>query len=445
MSLNSTLSSNLTASSNITISFEISTAVTSSSSSNIPLGNFVAAGLGSRPSSSPSTLQDYSSTSLPTIEALNSSAMSTSAYFSTHVSIDTHNIATGPNATNVASVHSTAVASFNSTTVAPLNFTTVVSLNSTTVASFNSTAVVASVNLASTGTGSCSFLAVQCFAADTGIGSVYASECDAAWSAYTRASYNISWTTYNSTSYFGTTNYSTTVTTDCLSRGRIVGTLTPTASGTASFTFPHATPDTNGSITTPTCSINPGDCEGLFSTFDAAQSRDSSRDSIWSAAGITISLASDLQSAQIGDTIATFDLGNPITPPILTINSTAYTANAGTSYYIDHGYFLPGGWDVIFPPYPYQEDPTVPFCDRSQNAAVCQDIPCTIMGGNVQLIYFPVSANASRDLCAMSPGNITTCPYGSATSFTTLSQSWGGRRCLYDTANASMSTSNYGK
>ncbi|KAK5734907.1 hypothetical protein LTR17_008540 [Elasticomyces elasticus] len=52
---------------------------------------------------------------------------------------------------------------------------------------------------------------------------------------------------------------------------------------------------------------------------------------------------------------------------------------------------------------------------------------CTINAGNVELYYFPVTTSYSRDMCAVSPSNPVTCPYGTYVS--DLSSGIGG--CSY--------------
>ncbi|KAK5736560.1 hypothetical protein LTR17_007379 [Elasticomyces elasticus] len=52
---------------------------------------------------------------------------------------------------------------------------------------------------------------------------------------------------------------------------------------------------------------------------------------------------------------------------------------------------------------------------------------CTINAGNVELYYFPVTTSYSRDMCALSPSNPVTCPYG--TYISDLSSGIGG--CSY--------------
>jgi len=44
------------------------------------------------------------------------------------------------------------------------------------------------------------------------------------------------------------------------------------------------------------------------------------------------------------------------------------------------------------------------------------DCPCTISGDAVQVMYFPVTATSSQDLCAASPTKAIDCPYGTMTS-----------------------------
>ncbi|KAK4555921.1 hypothetical protein LTR86_007141 [Recurvomyces mirabilis] len=53
-------------------------------------------------------------------------------------------------------------------------------------------------------------------------------------------------------------------------------------------------------------------------------------------------------------------------------------------------------------------------CNRTVEGSTCG--ACTIYGGEVQLLYFPVAANASRNYCAQTGGPVTTCPLGPTTA-----------------------------
>jgi hypothetical protein len=56
--------------------------------------------------------------------------------------------------------------------------------------------------------------------------------------------------------------------------------------------------------------------------------------------------------------------------------------------------------------------PLSPACSvTDMNADVCG--ACQVVGGSVEMLYFPVPASAaSRDMCATTPGGRTVCPFG---------------------------------
>jgi hypothetical protein len=55
--------------------------------------------------------------------------------------------------------------------------------------------------------------------------------------------------------------------------------------------------------------------------------------------------------------------------------------------------------------------PISPACSvTDMNADVCGE--CHVVGGSVQMLYFPVPADAPRDMCATTPGGRTLCPFG---------------------------------
>lgn len=64
-----------------------------------------------------------------------------------------------------------------------------------------------------------------------------------------------------------------------------------------------------------------------------------------------------------------------------------------------------------YPDAPPGDSPEMPRCyleDLSDKA--CGQ--CTIHGGSVQLLYFPVTEDTSRDMCATAPASSVICPYG---------------------------------
>ncbi|KAK3672779.1 hypothetical protein LTR78_007365 [Recurvomyces mirabilis] len=65
------------------------------------------------------------------------------------------------------------------------------------------------------------------------------------------------------------------------------------------------------------------------------------------------------------------------------------------------------------------------ICNRTVEGSTCG--ACTIYGGEVQLLYFPVAANASRNYCAQTGGPVTTCPLGPTTApYTAIGADIGG-------------------
>lgn len=135
----------------------------------------------------------------------------------------------------------------------------------------------------------------------------------------------------------------------------------------------------------------------------------------------TLSLASDLRIFISGNVTTSF-MPNPTvtdTRPTLTINATAYLPQSTSTMplYYDITQFwpilTPGGtamgqktdWDQS---YTGASSPAKPVCESP-----CSDSPCTIFGGTVQLLYFPVSTTVSRNMCAHRPTNYAAqCPLG---------------------------------
>ncbi|KAK5688905.1 hypothetical protein LTS10_000884 [Elasticomyces elasticus] len=98
-------------------------------------------------------------------------------------------------------------------------------------------------------------------------------------------------------------------------------------------------------------------------------------------------------------------------------------------------------------------DTRVPSCFASYvpppstiTTTVPQDCgPCTIYGDTVQLLYFPVSTNASKDMCTTSPSPPTLCPFGRTTAgnATAFNGVWATGACEYALDNVT-STKNSG-
>ncbi|KAK4888246.1 hypothetical protein LTR27_012826 [Elasticomyces elasticus] len=70
---------------------------------------------------------------------------------------------------------------------------------------------------------------------------------------------------------------------------------------------------------------------------------------------------------------------------------------------------------------------------------------CTIYGDTVQLLYFPVATNASKDMCTTSPSPPTVCPFGRTTAgnATAFNGVWATGACEYALDNVT-STKNSG-
>jgi len=71
-------------------------------------------------------------------------------------------------------------------------------------------------------------------------------------------------------------------------------------------------------------------------------------------------------------------------------------------------------------------EPSAPKCSVT-GAAATQSYcgPCQIQGGVVKLLYFPVTTNYSRNMCATKPGPSTACPFGSTDSGVTVTNNIG--------------------
>ncbi|KAK3625608.1 hypothetical protein LTR56_020328 [Elasticomyces elasticus] len=75
-----------------------------------------------------------------------------------------------------------------------------------------------------------------------------------------------------------------------------------------------------------------------------------------------------------------------------------------------------------------------PSASITTTLAVPQDCgPCTIYGDTVQLLYFPVATNASKDMCTTSPSPPTLCPFGRTTAgnATAIFGQWATGACPY--------------
>lgn len=270
--------------------------------------------------------------------------------------------------------------------------------------------------------------------ANADLGSKYASECNNLLQSYTFASVTGQkyYTDYTTTTY---TNYTAQIITLCDGFPRVNGTLTPTATGVTSVANPT---QRNYTGSPPDCSINPSDCAALFQSWTSVLS---SIDSATNAAITTLSLASNAETFYVNNATATLATVASVTsPPAITFNGTVYFANAGTSYNFSGDILTPGGEVEVFGANftEFLDLPNEPLCSRTQGpASECGG--CIIYGGTVQLIYFPVPANVSRNMCASGPvGSATVCPFGPTTApLTGNSDPYVAEPCSYAPMNMS--------
>ncbi|KAK5700645.1 hypothetical protein LTR97_005162 [Elasticomyces elasticus] len=179
-------------------------------------------------------------------------------------------------------------------------------------------------------------------------------------SAYVSAC-NHEWSLWSSASYLSwgviystlqpVTNYSASLTTLCDGYPRLVGNLTATG---VWYTSTEADSSTSYTGAKPTCSVDEADCLSLYKAYTTLED-------IWGSSLDTW----------------TSDTANP-TPPT---------------------------------------PPDYPECTLTGTGSQRPDTcgACTVYGGTVQLYYFPVTANASRNMCATAPAASTACPFGPTT------------------------------
>ncbi|KAK5716669.1 hypothetical protein LTR15_009561 [Elasticomyces elasticus] len=288
----------------------------------------------------------------------------------------------------------------------------------------------------------------------TGDGPAYAIQCDALWKSWSASSISRSFTFVNTTLWATNTNWTGQLTTlgGCDTHTRLIGSFTPTAS--SSFLTYSETLFEASLGPQPTCTVQPSDCNKLWDVYMANTA----------AAQTNITLASSATAITIGN--ATTSFTNPqSTLPVLTINGTAFSGIVETTAYT---VYLPSTTSTNTPSIientVYDLGPngnltagtpmtwhntayltaTEPACHPTHG--VCG--PCTIFGGQVQLLYFPVAANVSRNMCATSPPPPSLCPLGSTTAPYTsglFAEGWNCQsygHCHY--AEGNMSTMNSG-
>ncbi|KAF2089655.1 hypothetical protein K490DRAFT_63788 [Saccharata proteae CBS 121410] len=168
----------------------------------------------------------------------------------------------------------------------------------------------------------------------------------------------------------------------------------------------------------PTCSVKPDDCKVFRSAWTSASS---SRSSAVSASSMyTVSLASPPTSLVLNDRSETSTIQLTTTSgsaPTLTLLGSTIFPSSGSEYIFqslgeDLATLTPGGKASIY------TDSVIdgPYCATTSTVSEGQ-VPdgantnscygCTIGGGNVRLMYFPVPTTVSRDMCALYPSATT--------------------------------------
>ncbi|KAK5676313.1 hypothetical protein LTS10_011125 [Elasticomyces elasticus] len=180
-------------------------------------------------------------------------------------------------------------------------------------------------------------------------------------SAYVSAC-NHEWNLYSSAAFLSNgviysrlqpvTNYSASLTTLCDGYPRLVGNLTATG---VWYTSTEADSSTSYNGAKPTCTVDEADCLSLHNAYTTLED-------IWGSSLDTW----------------TSDSAEP-TPP------------------------TPPDYPVC----------TLTGTGTGQRPDICG--ACTVYGGTVQLYYFPVTANVSRNMCATAPAASTACPFGPTT------------------------------
>ena len=218
--------------------------------------------------------------------------------------------------TGIASLHGFS----NSTSLQP----TVTAVHNGTQASTNSSGGTAfsSTPYLNSSTISRSTQYLNTSIAPTGTGSLYASQCNALWDAWSTSSIiapNIIATELTGTYTFTKWAASTTVLGGCDSSVRLVGSFTPTATAIGS-SLGQWTVITRSDFAqpTPACSVSPSDCENLYqqsvSSLSAFQAG-------VTAAQTTVSLALYAAALTVGNETTTYGTGSMATPPTITLNS----------------------------------------------------------------------------------------------------------------------------
>lgn len=263
----------------------------------------------------------------------------------------------------------------------------------------------------------------------------YAKACSAELSAYEEFE-RYQWASPDATETTTWTSsaYTANATTLCDGLPRIFGNLTFVSTLTEVSTVTYTTSSLTYSGPKPSCTINLSDC-GVLS--ESITDHFESYFSVSSTNRVTVSLASPATAVRYGNSIlgSNSSSWDPVTPlPILTVGDKTYDPDGHGGYPIvflfenpdlySTSYLSPGGdatvelysnpkesWANCETPKPTPTKASTTI-DRDQTDDCGQ---CTIWGGTVDLLYFPVTTSApSRDMCAMSATNSgMVCPYGS--------------------------------
>lgn len=261
----------------------------------------------------------------------------------------------------------------------------------------------------------------------TGSGSIYASECNSEWSEYSSYA-GANWQSRTILSTFTTTEYTATIKTLCDGQPHAIGSLTSLATTTSVLSAPKMVSYTGPQ---PSCTIDASDC---IAPKDSYTSSLNDYSTCTAARVITVSLDPEatllvVENSIIGTNSTTIATAPVTSPPPITFNDTIYTADDGTTYTLrDPTPFTkllsPGGSAIVFG-YCGVTHPEQPACstNRPSTNVTQQCGQCTIAGGTVQLLYFPVTTSAARSSCAsalpLTDG--TVCPFGTTVQDTAIS------------------------
>ncbi|KAK3648124.1 hypothetical protein LTR56_002603 [Elasticomyces elasticus] len=299
--------------------------------------------------------------------------------------------------------------------------------------------------------------------ARTGSGFEYASACNAEHSSYSQYTWNFT-SSISLTEWLTMINFTASTTTLCDGIGRVLGSLTPTASSSHAWTAR----DPRYPGPAPSCSIATSDCMTLKSRWSSVLT---AYDNLALAIDTVIILDRSATAVTMGNSLKGFVttfLGSQTSGhlPTITIDGSEYTAEPGSSFYLlpsmppqFNNRFLmqtlnvPGSVTMVMSdsesgPWPlgwaggWQE----PLCSTpAQNSSTCS---CYINGGTVQLYYFSQPRTASGIMCDTAfTDEGTACPFGltspgpSTGYYVTGAQaSFFQRPCSYYPFNLSSST-----